>query len=67
MGSVDVLNLGRSRRTLMQPRKRNQKRFPLMKLLRLVEQFASVDLWDSIISKLLGKSSESFQECYLQL
>jgi hypothetical protein len=50
MGSVDVLNLGKSRRTLMQPRKRNQKKFPLMKLLRLVEKFASVDLWDSIIS-----------------
>lgn len=65
MGSVDVLNLGRSRRTLMQPRKRNQKKFPLMKLLRLVEQFTSVDLGDSIIYKLIGKSSETFRVSYL--
>lgn len=36
-----------------------------MKLLRLVEQFTSVDLGDLIIYKLIGKSSENFQESYL--
>jgi hypothetical protein len=51
MGSVDVRNLGRLRRILTRLRKRNQKKFPLAKLLKMELIVVTAKLSDLKIAK----------------